>query len=64
MAGSMDFASSLYGYVIYAACKYGKYVGIVALAVVAVAMMVWSRVLIIREERETAQEELNGGSKA
>lgn len=64
MAGSMDFASSLYGYVIYAACKYGKYVGIVALAVVAVAMMVWNRVLIIREERETAQEELNGGSKA
>ena len=59
MAGSMDFASSLYGYVIFAACKYGKYVGIVALAVVAVAMMLWNRMLITREERETALEKLN-----
>ena len=64
LAGSMDFASSLYGYVIFAACKYGKHVGIVALAVVAVAMMVWNRVLITREEREAAQEELNKGGNA
>ena len=64
MAGSMDFASSLYGYVIFAACKYGKYVGIVALAVVAVAMMLWNRMLITREERETALEKLNTDNEA
>ncbi len=62
LAGSMDFASSLYGYVIYAACKYGKYVGIIALAVVAVAMMVWNRMLITREERAAATQQLNGTS--
>ncbi len=56
LAGSMDFASSLYGYVIYVACKYGKFVGTCALAVLAVAMMVWNRILIVREERAESQE--------
>lgn len=64
MAGSMDFASSLYGYVIFAACKYGKFIGIGVLAVVAVVMMVWNRILITREEREAAKEPVNAGNEA
>ena len=64
MAGSMDFASSLYGYVIFAACKYGKFIGIGVLAVVAVVMMVWNRILITREEREAAKEQVNAGNEA
>ena len=64
MAGSMDFASSLYGYVIFAACKYGKFIGIGVLAVVAVVMMVWNRILITREEREAAKEQINAGNEA
>ena len=38
-AGSMDFASSLIGYVIYALTKYAKYVGMAILTVVTVVMM-------------------------
>jgi galactitol PTS system EIIC component len=64
MAGSMDFASSLYGYVIFAACKYGKFIGIGVLAVVAVVMMVWNRILITREERVAAKEQVNAGNEA
>lgn len=64
MAGSMDFASSLYGYVIFAACKYGKFIGIGVLAVVAVVMMVWNRILITREERVAAKEQINAGNEA
>ncbi len=64
MAGSMDFASSLYGYVIFAACKYGKFIGIGVLAVVAVVMMVWNRILITRDEREAAKEPVNACNEA
>ena len=53
MAGSMDFSSSLYGYVIYAACKYAKFVGAGLLAVLALGLMAWNRWLIVREERAT-----------
>ena len=40
MAGSMDFASSLIGYCIYALCKYAKYVGAIALATFTAVMVV------------------------
>ncbi len=40
-AGSMDFASSLFGYAIYALCKYAKYVGAaVLIAITAVLLMI------------------------
>ena len=47
----MDFASSLFGYVIYACVKYLKWVGMGVLTLVAVAMVVWNRMRIVKEEK-------------
>lgn len=55
MAGSMDFASSLFGYVIYAATKYGRYVGAALLVAVTVGLMAWNRTLIVRDERAAGE---------
>lgn len=49
-AGSMDFASSLIGYVIYALTKYAKYVGMAILTVVTVVMMGVNRRRIVRKQ--------------
>lgn len=55
MAGSMDFASSLFGYVIFAAAKYAKFVGAAILVIIVVCMMLWNRRLIIKDERAAAE---------
>lgn len=55
MAGSMDFASSLFGYVIYAATKYAKFIGAAILVIIMVCMMLWNRRLIIKYEKAAAE---------
>ncbi len=55
MAGSMDFASSLFGYVIYAATAYGRWVGAAVLAAATVALMLWNRKRIVADERKAAE---------
>ncbi|WP_281698272.1 PTS galactitol transporter subunit IIC [Hallella colorans] len=55
MAGSMDFASSLFGYVIYAATKYAKFIGAAILVIIMVCMMLWNRRLIIKDEKTAAE---------
>ena len=55
-AGSMDFASSLYGYVIYAATKYASYIGAGILALFTLAMMLLNRRLITKEEKATQNQ--------
>ena len=50
-AGSMDFASSLYGYVIYAATKYARFIGAGVLVVVTLALMLLNRKLITQDEK-------------
>lgn len=55
MAGSMDFASSLFGYVIYAATKYAKFIGAAILVIIMVCMMLWNRRLIIKDEKSAAE---------
>ncbi|EFA42825.1 PTS system Galactitol-specific IIC component [Hallella bergensis DSM 17361] len=55
MAGSMDFASSLLGYTIYAATKYAKMIGAAVLVIVTVGMMLWNRRLIIKDEKAASQ---------
>ena len=52
MAGSMDFASSLIGYCIYALCKYAKYVGAIALATFTAVMVVVNHRRITKAERQ------------
>lgn len=54
-AGSMDFASSLFGYVIYAFTKYLSWIGAGALVVVTAALMCYNRMQIIKDEKAAAQ---------
>lgn len=54
-AGSMDFASSLFGYGIYAAIKYAKYIGAGILVIITAVMMYFNRRAIIRDERHAAE---------
>ena len=49
--GALDFASSLFGWVIYRGVKL-SYVGMGVLAVITVAMMVINRQRIVKEERK------------
>lgn len=53
-AGSMDFASSLFGYCIYAAVKYIQWVGAALLVAFALVMMFFNRRRIIRHEKAVA----------
>lgn len=54
-AGSMDFASSLFGYVIYAFTKYLSWIGAGALVVVTAALMCYNRMQIIKDEKAAVQ---------
>lgn len=53
MAGSMDFASSLIGYCIYAAVKYIKWIGAGILVVITAAMMYFNHREIVKDEQKT-----------
>ncbi len=57
LAGSMDFASSLFGYAIYALTKYTRLVGAGILVIITLGMMFWNRKLIIKDEK-AAEEAL------
>ena len=50
-AGALDFASSLFGYVVYACVKYLQWIGMGVLTLLTAAMVVWNRLRIVREER-------------
>lgn len=55
-AGSIDFASSLFGYTIYALMKYIKWIGAAILVVITVALMLVNRRLIVKDERLAKQQ--------
>lgn len=50
-AGAMDFASSLFGYVIYACVKYMKWIGMGVLTLITIGMVAWNRMRIVKEEK-------------
>ena len=52
-AGAMDFASSLFGYVIFACVNYLKWIGMGVLTLITVAMVAWNRMRITAEEKNT-----------
>ncbi len=54
-AGSIDFASSLFGYAIYALMKYVKWIGAAVLVVITVVLMLLNRRLIVKDERMARQ---------
>ena len=49
-AGALDFASSLFGYVIYACVNYLRWIGMAVLTLITVGMVVWNRMRIVKEE--------------
>ena len=51
--GALDFASSLFGYVIYACVKYLKWIGMGVLTLVTLGMVIWNRHSITAEERQS-----------
>jgi PTS system galactitol-specific IIC component len=52
-AGAIDFASSLFGWVIYACVNYLKWIGAGVLTLIAVGMVAWNRMRIVREEKNS-----------
>ena len=51
-AGAMDFASSLFGYVIYACVNYLRWIGMAVLTLITVGMVAWNRSRIVAEEKQ------------
>jgi PTS system galactitol-specific IIC component len=49
-AGAIDFASSLFGWVIYKCVDSLAYVGAGILTIITIAMVVWNRIRIAKEE--------------
>ena len=52
--GALDFASSLFGWIIYRGVKL-QYVGMALLAIVTLVLMVWNNRRIVKEERKAAE---------
>jgi PTS system galactitol-specific IIC component len=50
-AGALDFASSLFGWVIYKCVAYLEWIGAGILSVITIAMVAWNRMQIVREEK-------------
>jgi PTS system galactitol-specific IIC component len=48
--GALDFASSFFGYVIYACVKYLQWIGMGVLTLITIGMVVWNRMRIVKEE--------------
>jgi PTS system galactitol-specific IIC component len=51
--GALDFASSLFGYVIYACVKYLRWIGMGLLTLITLAMLVWNKMRIAKDEKAT-----------
>lgn len=54
-AGALDFASSLFGYIIYACVKYLQWIGMGILTLITLGMMIWNRSRIIKDEKANNQ---------
>ena len=52
-AGSLDFASSLFGWVIYKCVAYLKWIGAGVLTLITIGMVVWNRMRIMKENKES-----------
>ena len=52
-AGAIDFASSLFGWVIYKCVNNLAYVGAGVLTLITIGMMFWNRKLIVADEKKS-----------
>ena len=55
-AGALDFASSLFGWVIYRCVASLEYVGAAVLSIITIGMVVWNRMRIVKEEKNNNNE--------
>ena len=49
--GALDFASSLFGWVIYKCVAYLKWIGAGVLTLITIGMVVWNRIRISKENK-------------
>jgi PTS system galactitol-specific IIC component len=54
--GALDFASSLFGWVIYKCVAYLKWIGAAVLSLITIGMVAWNRIRIVREEKKSQGE--------
>ena len=52
--GALDFASSLFGWVIYRCVASLEYIGAGVLSLITIGMVVWNRQRIVKEEKQNA----------
>ena len=55
-AGALDFASSLFGWVIYACVNYLKWIGAGVLTIITICMMLWNRKRIVADEKKSEKK--------
>ena len=55
-AGALDFASSLFGWVIYACVNYLKWIGAGVLTIITICMMLWNRKRIVADEKKSGNK--------
>ena len=55
--GALDFASSFFGYLIYACVKYLRWIGMGVLTLITLGMLVWNRMRIARTETKANASE-------
>ena len=55
-AGALDFASSLFGWVIYKCVNNLQWVGMGVLTLITLAMMYWNRSRIVADERRSSEK--------
>jgi PTS system galactitol-specific IIC component len=56
-AGALDFASSLFGWVIYKCVDSLAYVGAAVLSAITVCMVLWNRKRIVADEKKSSAED-------
>jgi len=54
--GALDFASSLFGWVIYKCVAYLKWIGAGILTLITIGMVVWNKMRIVKEEKNNNKE--------
>ena len=54
-AGAIDFASSLFGWVIYKCVNHLAYVGAGILTLITICMVIWNRRIIVADEKASKE---------
>ena len=58
-AGAIDFASSLFGWVIYKCVNNLQWIGMGVLSIITIVMMAWNRMRIVKEDKQASAVQQN-----